>query len=93
VLFALAKDTGGKALVDYNDLSAGVQQAATAQTSYYIIGYYSNHAAKDGKYRRVQVRLSDASRRADLAIVRGITRRRSGRSKTASIASVSSKKR
>jgi len=67
VLFALAKDTGGKALVDYNDLSAGVQQAATAQTSYYIIGYYSNHAAKDGKYRRVQVRLSDASRRADLA--------------------------
>ena len=30
--FALAKDTGGKALVDYNDLSLGIRQAAEAQS-------------------------------------------------------------
>jgi VWFA-related protein len=66
-LFALAKDTGGKALVDYNDLSAGVRQAAAAQTSYYIIGFYSSHTANDGKYRRVQVRLADAALQASLA--------------------------
>jgi len=65
-LFALAKDTGGKALVDYNDLSLGVRQAAAAQTSYYILGFYSTHTAKDGKFRRVQVRLANRALQADL---------------------------
>src|SRR4029453_8305831 len=59
ILFALAKDTGGKALVDYNDLSVGVQQAASAQASYYIIGFYSSHPDKDGKYRRIDVKLAN----------------------------------
>jgi VWFA-related protein len=57
-LFALAKDTGGKAMFDYNDLSLGIVQAADAQTSYYIIGYYSTHIAADGKFRRVKVALA-----------------------------------
>src|SRR4029079_1877640 len=47
-LYALAKDTGGKAMFDYNDLSSGIVQAANALTSYYILGYYSTHAATDG---------------------------------------------
>jgi VWFA-related protein len=58
-LYALAKDTGGKALFDYNDLSLGIVQAAESQTSYYIIGYYSTHTANDGKFRRVKVSLAD----------------------------------
>ena len=66
-LYALAKDTGGRALVDYNDLSLGIRQAAAAQTSYYILGFYSQHTANDGKYRRVQVRLKDTARQATLA--------------------------
>jgi VWFA-related protein len=57
-LYALAKDTGGKALFDYNDLSLGIVQAAQAVTSYYIIGYYSTHPALDGKFRRVRVTLN-----------------------------------
>jgi len=57
-LYALAKDTGGKALFDYNDLSLGIVQAAQAVTSYYIIGYYSTHTALDGKFRRVRVTLN-----------------------------------
>jgi VWFA-related protein len=65
-LHALAKDTGGKALVDYNDLSLGIRQAAAAQTSYYILGFYSTHSANDGRYRRVQVRLKDPAREAML---------------------------
>jgi VWFA-related protein len=65
-LFALAKDTGGQALVDDNDLSAGVRRAAAAQTSYYILGFYSSHTNKDGKFRRVQVRLADSTREADV---------------------------
>jgi VWFA-related protein len=58
-LYALAKDTGGKAMFDYNDLSLGIVQAAQAVTSYYIIGYYSTHLATDGKYRRVKVSLNN----------------------------------
>ena len=57
-LYALAKDTGGKAMFDYNDLSLGIVQAAEALTSYYIIGYYSTHTAADGKFRRVKVSLN-----------------------------------
>jgi hypothetical protein len=64
--FAIAKDTGGKALVDYNDLSLGIRQAAEAQTSYYILAFYSTHAANDGKYRRIQVRLKDGTRQVAL---------------------------
>ena len=58
-LYALAKDTGGKAMFDYNDLSLGIVQASQAVTSYYIIGYYSTHLATDGKYRRVRVSLAN----------------------------------
>lgn len=57
-LYALAKDTGGTALFDYNDLSLGIVRAAQAQTSYYIIGYYSTHTANDGRFRRVKVSLA-----------------------------------
>jgi VWFA-related protein len=58
-LYSLAKDTGGKAFFDFNDLSLGIVQAAEAQTSYYIIGYYSTHIANDGKFRRVRITLAD----------------------------------
>lgn len=56
-LYALAKDTGGKAMFDFNDLSLGIRQAADAMTSYYEIGYYPTHSAADGKFRRVKIAL------------------------------------
>jgi len=57
-LYALAKDTGGKPLFDYNDLSLGIVQAAQSMSSYYLIGYYSTQTAADGKFRRVKVTLN-----------------------------------
>jgi VWFA-related protein len=57
-LYALAKDTGGKALFDYNDLSLGIVQAAESMSSYYLLGYYSTHTSADGKFRRVKVSLT-----------------------------------
>ena len=60
-LYSLAKDTGGKALFDYNDLSMGIVQAAQSVTSYYILGYYSTHSALDGKFHRVRVTLRDGA--------------------------------
>jgi len=57
-LYALAKDTGGRATFDNNDLSLGIVQAAQAVTGYYILGYYTKNLAKDGRYRRVVVSLA-----------------------------------
>ncbi|PWU12036.1 MAG: VWA domain-containing protein [Terriglobia bacterium] len=57
-LFTLAEDTGGKALLDNNDLSAGIQQAQEDLDSYYVIGYYPAETATDGRYRRIQVSVS-----------------------------------
>ncbi len=57
-LYSLAKDTGGKAMFDYNDLSMGIVQAADAVTSYYILGFYSTHTALDGKFRHVKIALA-----------------------------------
>ena len=56
--YALAKDTGGKAMFDNNDLSLGIVQAAQAVTGYYMVGYYTKNLATDGKYRRVKVTLA-----------------------------------
>jgi VWFA-related protein len=56
-LYSLAKDTGGRAMFDYNDLSLGITQAADAIKSYYILGYYSSNTTSDGKFRRVKVAL------------------------------------
>jgi VWFA-related protein len=57
-LFTLASDTGGKALLDFNDLTKGIVQAQQAITSYYVIGYYTSNAALDGKFRRVKITLA-----------------------------------
>jgi VWFA-related protein len=64
--YALAKDTGGRAMFDYNDLSLGITQAAQAVTGYYMLGYYTTNAAADGRFRRVRIALA-GSLQADLA--------------------------
>ena len=54
-LFSLAGDTGGKALLDYNDLTKGIVQAQQSITNYYILEYYPTNTALDGKFRRVKI--------------------------------------
>ncbi len=54
-LYALAADTGGKALLDNNDLAQGVVNAEKSIESYYILGYYSTNANLDGKYRKIKI--------------------------------------
>jgi VWFA-related protein len=58
-LWTLAADTGGKALLDYNDLTRGMTQAQQAISSYYIVGYYTSNAALDGKFRRIKISLAN----------------------------------
>ena len=58
-LYALAADTGGKALLDSNDLAKGIAQAAQSISSYYVIGYYTTNPALDGKFRRIKISLNN----------------------------------
>jgi len=54
-LYTLASDTGGKALLDYNDLTLGIVHAEEAISSYYVIGYRSTKQTQDGKFRRIKI--------------------------------------
>ena len=58
-LFALAGDTGGKALFDSNDLTRGIVQAQQSVTDYYILGYYTTNTAQNGHFRKVKVSLTN----------------------------------
>jgi VWFA-related protein len=58
-MYALAVDTGGKALFDNNDLSRGIVEAQESISSYYIIGYYTSNANLDGKFRRIKISLKE----------------------------------
>jgi VWFA-related protein len=60
-LYTLAADTGGKALLDYNDLSLGIVRAQQATSSYYILAYYPTNTNRDGRLRRVKISLKDRS--------------------------------
>jgi VWFA-related protein len=57
-LYTLAADTGGKALLDTNDLVEGFRQVQEDINSYYMLAYESTNQAEDGKYRRIQVKLA-----------------------------------
>ena len=54
-LYALAGDTGGKALFDNNDLTRGIVNAQQAISNYYILGYYTTNTAQNGRFRRVKI--------------------------------------
>jgi VWFA-related protein len=58
-LSTLAAETGGKVFLDSNDIAAGITEAQQAMRSYYILGYYTTNQKEDGKYRRIQVKLTN----------------------------------
>jgi len=63
-LQTLAADTGGKAFTDSNDFGAAFIQVQHDTSSYYLIGYSSTNTQKDGRFRRISVRV----KRADLRV-------------------------
>lgn len=54
-MYALAADTGGKALLDNNDLTRGIVEAQRAISDYYLIGYYTTNSAQNGRFRKVKI--------------------------------------
>ena len=65
-LDTLASDTGGKAMLDSNDLTEGIQQAQKDISTYYLLGYYSTNAMDDGRFRKIRVKLNNPSLQAKL---------------------------
>jgi VWFA-related protein len=70
-LATISADTGGKVMLDTNDLTMGIRQAQEDISSYYIVGYYSQNAKEDGKYRRIDVRLLDKTLSAKMDFRKG----------------------
>jgi VWFA-related protein len=52
-----ALDTDGVAVMDSNDINAGLQRVVTDLSSYYLLGYSSTNAKADGRYRTIRVRV------------------------------------
>jgi VWFA-related protein len=65
-LTTISEDTGGKAMLDTNDLTMGIKLAQDDINSYYIIGYSPKNNADDGKMRRIDVRLANKTMYAKL---------------------------
>jgi VWFA-related protein len=65
-LYALAGDTGGKALFDNNDLTRGIVQAQQAISDYYILAYYTTNTEQNGRFRKVKITVaSEAAAKVD----------------------------
>lgn len=57
VMDTLSRDTGGKAFFDSNDFAPAFAQVQHDTSAYYAIGYRSTDAARDGKYRRLTIKV------------------------------------
>ena len=66
-LYTLAADTGGKALLDNNDLSVGIQQAQKDISSYYILGYRTTNDKLDGRFRTIKITFKDVKLQARIS--------------------------
>jgi VWFA-related protein len=56
-LTSLAADTGGRAFTDSNDFGEAFARVQRDMSAYYLLGYSSTNAVKDGRFRRIQVRV------------------------------------
>jgi VWFA-related protein len=54
-LHVLAANTDGRAIVNRNDLAAGMKQIIRDSSGYYLLGYNSSQAPTDGKFHAIKV--------------------------------------
>jgi VWFA-related protein len=56
-LRSLAEDTGGYASVSSNDFSNAWNRVVADNSSYYVLGYYPKNERRDGRFRKIDVRV------------------------------------
>jgi VWFA-related protein len=54
---SLALDTGGLVVRNTNDLTSGIQRVSAESQAYYLLGYSSTNTSRDGKFRKIEVKL------------------------------------
>jgi hypothetical protein len=57
VMASLSTDTGGTAFFDSNDFAPAFAKVQADTSAYYEIGFHSTNPARDGKYRKLQVKI------------------------------------
>ncbi len=57
VMATLSTDTGGKAFFDSNDFAPAFAQVERDTSAYYAIGFHSSNPARDGKYRKLTIKI------------------------------------
>jgi len=57
VMGTLSHDTGGKAFFDSNDFAPAFAQVQKDNSAFYAIGFHSTNPARDGKYRKLTVKI------------------------------------
>jgi VWFA-related protein len=58
-LRTMSDETGGFAVVNRNDFANAFQRIVDDNSSYYMLGYYSSNDRRDGRFRRIEVRLKN----------------------------------
>ncbi len=58
VMATLSTDTGGKAFFDSNDFAPAFAQVERDTSAYYAIGFRSTNPARDGKYRKLTIKIN-----------------------------------
>jgi len=53
----IAEETGGLALVNSNDFAGGFERIVRDNSSYYVLGYYTQPDSKSGRFHKVDVRV------------------------------------
>ena len=58
-LRVMGDETGGFAVVNQNNFRDAFQRIVDDNSSYYVMGYYSSNDRRDGRFRKIEVRLPD----------------------------------
>ena len=57
-LRTVSEETGGFAVVNRNDINTAFERIIQDNSSYYVIGYYASNQKRDGKFRRLQIKVT-----------------------------------
>jgi len=64
-LKVMAENTGGRAVLNTNEFTTGLDQIFSETAHYYLVGYQPAKPAADGRFRRLEVRVT----RPDITVV------------------------
>ena len=57
-LRVLSNETGGFAVVNQNDMATAFERVVADNSAYYLLGYYSTNERRDGKFRKIEVKVT-----------------------------------